>query len=57
MLAAVGHPVQRLRRVRFGPIALGSLARGAVRELQAAEIRALERATGRRIDADNGNEA
>jgi 23S rRNA pseudouridine2605 synthase len=54
MLAAVGHPVLRLRRIEFGPVALGRLAAGAVRELQEDEIRALERVTGHGIDADNG---
>jgi 23S rRNA pseudouridine2605 synthase len=40
-LAALGHPVQRLVRVRMGPLRLGSLAPGAARELTAAERRAL----------------
>ncbi len=39
---AVGHPVRRLERVRFGPVALTGLARGAWRELTAAEAAALE---------------
>lgn len=43
MLYAVGHPVVRLRRVRFGPITLGDLASGAWRELDAREIAVLER--------------
>lgn len=33
MLAAVGHPVERLRRVRFGPVQLGRLEAGAHRDL------------------------
>ena len=48
MLSAVGHPVLRLRRTRYGPIALGDLARGAWRELDGREVRAIEEAVGRR---------
>jgi 23S rRNA pseudouridine2605 synthase len=48
MLSAVGHPVLRLRRTRYGPIVLGDLARGAWRELDGREVRALDEAVGRR---------
>ncbi|HXK21617.1 MAG TPA: pseudouridine synthase [Myxococcota bacterium] len=41
-LQALGHPVRELRRVRFGPLRLGGLARGAARRLDASERRALE---------------
>ena len=41
-LFALGHPVRELRRVRFGPLWLGGLARGAARRLDAGERRALE---------------
>jgi 23S rRNA pseudouridine2605 synthase len=41
MLAAVGHPVRRLVRVRVGPIRLGRLRPGDVRELDPSEIRGL----------------
>lgn len=41
---ALGLYVQRLRRTRYGPIALGELAEGSYRELQPVEIAALERA-------------
>lgn len=41
MCDAVGHPVTRLRRVRFGPLALGELAPGEHRLLDAAEVQAL----------------
>ncbi|MGD8238735.1 MAG: pseudouridine synthase [Armatimonadota bacterium] len=44
MLAAVGHPVRALRRVRVGPLSLGDLAAGEARELSAAEVAALRRA-------------
>jgi 23S rRNA pseudouridine2605 synthase len=46
MLAAVGLPVRRLIRLRFGPIRLGQLPAGAVRALGADEVRALYRAAG-----------
>lgn len=38
MLGLVGHPVQALRRVAFGPIHLGDLAPGKCRQLTAAEV-------------------
>lgn len=38
LMNAVGHPVKKLRRVRFGPIRLGALASGEARELEASEI-------------------
>ena len=44
LLEAVGCPALRLRRVRFGPVSLGSLATGAWRELKPDEIRALRMA-------------
>jgi 16S rRNA U516 pseudouridylate synthase RsuA-like enzyme len=44
MFAAVGHPVLRLRRIRFGPLALGRLPVGASRELTESERRAMARA-------------
>jgi 23S rRNA pseudouridine2605 synthase len=43
LLEAVGLPVRRLVRVRFGPIRLGRLGPGEVRELDAAEVRELLR--------------
>ena len=45
-LARVGHPVSRLKRVAFGPLKLGRMPAGAVRELAPAEIDALRRACG-----------
>ncbi len=38
MLEAVGHPVRELRRLRFGPIALGTLAPGRSRPATAREL-------------------
>lgn len=43
MFEAVGHKVLLLRRVRFGPLELGSLRRGEWRELTEEEIRLLHR--------------
>ncbi len=51
MCAAVGHPVRRLVRVRYGPLTGPGLAPGAWRALSIAEVRALEAAaSGRRTD-------
>jgi 23S rRNA pseudouridine2605 synthase len=41
---ALGHRVERLRRVAFGPVALGPLPVGACRALTASEIAALRTA-------------
>lgn len=38
MCEAVGHPVRRLRRVRFGPLVLGRLPRGKARTLTVREV-------------------
>lgn len=46
MLAALGHPVRRLRRSRYGPIALGDLAPGGWRYLEDDEVHELQSATG-----------
>jgi 23S rRNA pseudouridine2605 synthase len=51
MCEAVGHHVEKLIRVRFGPLILTNLAIGAYRQLTADEVRALKRAAGRpRVD-------
>jgi 23S rRNA pseudouridine2605 synthase len=44
---ALGHRVRRLRRVSFGPIALGDLPRGAHRVLTPREVAALRALAGR----------
>lgn len=41
MCAAVGHPVQELQRVAFGPLRLGDLHEGRVRRLSPAEVQRL----------------
>jgi 23S rRNA pseudouridine2605 synthase len=41
MLDAVGHPVQRLTRIAFGSVRLGSLRPGETRDLTADELGAL----------------
>jgi 23S rRNA pseudouridine2605 synthase len=46
MLEAVGLPVRRLVRVRVGPVRLGRLRPGEVRELEPEDLRALYRAAG-----------
>lgn len=46
MLAAVGHPVERLVRTAIGPVRLGGQRAGSVRELTPAELAALFRAAG-----------
>jgi 23S rRNA pseudouridine2605 synthase len=43
MLAAVGTPIERLVRVRIGPLRLERLRAGQVRPLSAAEVRAFNR--------------
>lgn len=46
MLAAVGHPVQRLRRIRYGGVDLGDLPPGGLRPLTRPEVARLQRAAG-----------
>lgn len=43
MLAAVGHPVTRLKRVKFGPVGIGNLRPGQLRELRPEEIERLRK--------------
>ena len=44
MFKAVGYPVIRLRRIRFGPLTAKGLKLGMTRELAAEEVMALRRA-------------
>jgi 23S rRNA pseudouridine2605 synthase len=46
MLDAVGLPVRRLIRVRYGPVRLGRTPAGQTRELSLDEVRALYRVAG-----------
>lgn len=46
MLSAVGVPVERLARVKLGPLPLGDIAPGKHRPLTSAEVRDLYRAVG-----------
>ena len=46
MFEALGHPVQSLVRLRFGPIALGDLPVGHTRALAPKELSALRRVGG-----------
>lgn len=41
MCAEIGHPVQSLERVAFGPLRLGDLGEGRVRRLSPAEVQRL----------------
>lgn len=47
LFGAVGHPVRRLVRVRFGPVLLGDLPRGGLRPLTDDEIIRLRAHAGR----------
>lgn len=49
MLDAVGHPVLRLKRTRFGPLALGDLPVGQYRYLTDREANALRAVARRRV--------
>ena len=44
MMSHLGHAVMRLRRVRYGPVRLGGLARGSWRDLTPNEVAALRTA-------------
>jgi pseudouridine synthase len=47
MFGAVGAPVQRLVRVRIGPVRIDDLRSGAIRTLKAPEVRGLGAGAGR----------
>ena len=46
MFRAIGNPVLRLRRVRIGPIGLGTLPPGRFRYLEPDELEALRALSG-----------
>ena len=48
MLQAVGHPVQKLRRIRYGGVDLGRLPAGGLRPLRPAEVERPKRVTRRK---------
>ena len=58
MLEAVGHPVLRLKRIRFGPLTLGDLRPGRFRYLTDQEANALRTLVRKRVAvAANGQGA
>ena len=46
MLQAIGHPVLKLRRVRYDGLELGKLATGSLRPLTSSEVARLRRSVG-----------
>jgi 23S rRNA pseudouridine2605 synthase len=57
MCQTVGHPVERLERVAFGPLGLGDLAPGRYRRLTAAELKQLSAAAAGRPRAASSSAA
>ena len=55
LMEEVGHPVQRLARVGFGPVELGTLKTGRLRHLTSVEVGRLYRAAG--LASDSGGDA
>jgi 23S rRNA pseudouridine2605 synthase len=55
MCEAVGHPVMRLERVRFGPLELGDLKPGHYRRLSPGELRRLSAAAAGRPRAGSSS--
>jgi 23S rRNA pseudouridine2605 synthase len=54
MFGAVGAPIERLVRVRIGPVRIDGLTSGRVRPLKAPEVRGLASGGGRSRDASGG---
>ena len=52
MLAKFGHPVEKLRRVKMGPVSLGTLKPGEYRVLTAAEVAELREAASHAAPPD-----
>jgi pseudouridine synthase len=57
MCAAVGHSAEKLERVSFGPIALGTLPLGHWRDLSPREVALLAESVGLRRGARGGRDA
>src|SRR6266496_2360917 len=57
MLEAVGHPVLKLKRVRFGPLTLGNLPSGEYRFLTDPEIHRLKAAARADLSIGKGKRA
>lgn len=51
MFEKIGHPVLKLKRVRFGPLKLAGLGTGAYRYLHRHEIDLLKKTVGLKLDA------
>jgi 23S rRNA pseudouridine2605 synthase len=56
MLAAVDIPLERLARVKIGPLPLGDLGQGKFRRLTGAEVRELYRSVGLGGPESNGGQ-
>ena len=56
MCEAIGHPVDRLRRIAIGPIKDAKLKPGSWRDLTDDEVRALQNAVRRKRKGDEGHE-
>ncbi len=46
LFAAIGHPVIKLKRTKFGPLSLAGLRIGEIRPLSSKELKALKKACG-----------
>ncbi len=53
MCEALGHPVQKLKRTKVGPVGTKGLPVGTYRELTPGEIKALLRASGKEVEKTN----
>ena len=51
---AAGHPVEKIKRVRLGPLDLGELAEGHYRQLAPSEVALLRRAVERATEQGSG---
>ncbi len=53
MCDALGHPVQKLKRTKVGPVGTKGLPVGTYRELTPGEVKALLRASGKEVEKTN----